>query len=281
MLSIISCNRDSNRIPPLKSNIANKVGVGYELIIIDNCSNELSIFQAYNKGVNLAKFEYILFIHDDVFIHTQDFGRILINLDVQNLGVLGIAGSKIKTEIASPWWISTNVFAEGGINYQYNLQHFKNSEIIKIHEGFNNENQLEKVVLVDGVLLFTTRENCVVNPFDETYNSFHFYDLDFSLSLHKSGKINYVTNSILIEHYSAGSLNKDWIKASFFYQKKWPQAFYDKENTPRNFEKLAYDTRLQILFENKFYFQTFRSLLKIKYVSTRILILIIKSLLRG
>jgi hypothetical protein len=281
MLSIISCNRDSNRIPPLKANLSDKVGILYELIIIDNSSNEMSIFEAYNKGVKLASFDYILFIHDDVFIHTQDFGRILLNLDVPNLGVLGIAGSKIKTEIASPWWISTNVSAADGINYQYNLQHFTNSEIKKINEGFNKENQVEEVVLVDGVLLFTTSENCLVNPFDEKYKSFHFYDLDFSMSLYKSGKINYVTNSILIEHYSAGSLNKDWIRASFFYQKKWPQATYDKEYKQINFEKLAFDSRLQILLENKDYFNTFRSLLKFKYVSSRILILIIKSLLRA
>jgi hypothetical protein len=281
MLSIITCNRDSNRIPPLRANLASKVGIIYELIIVDNFSNELSIFEAYNQGFKLAQFEYILFIHDDVFFHTQDFGRILTNLDIPNIGVLGIAGSKIKTEIPAPWWISTNVYAVGGINYQYNLQHFRNGEIKKIDEGFNNEYQVEKVVLVDGVLLFTTRQNCLVNPFDEKYKSFHFYDLDFSLSCHKSGKINYVTNAILIEHYSAGSLNKDWVHASFFYQKKWPHAFYIKDNTNNNFERIAFDSYLQILMENKFYLRTLRSMLKVNYVSTRILFLIIKSFFRG
>lgn len=281
MLSIITCNQDANRIPPLRANLESNVGILYELIIVDNFSNDLSIFEAYNKGFKLAQFDYVLFIHDDVFFHTQDFGRILTNLDIPNLGVLGIAGSKIKTKIPATWWISTDVFAASGINYQYNLQHFKCGEIRKIDEGFKNENEVERVVLVDGVLLFTTRENCLINPFDENYKSFHFYDLDFSLSLHKSGKINYVTNAILIEHYSAGSLNNDWVNASFFYQKKWPQTFYLTENAISDFEKMAFDSWLQILLENKLYFRTFRFLLKAKYFSIRILILIIKALLRG
>lgn len=281
MLSIISCNRDSNRIPPLKANLDIKVGILFELIIIDNRLNQYSIFEAYNEGVKLSKFPYILFIHDDVFIHTQDFGRILINLAIPQLGVLGIAGSKIKTKIASPWWISNEMITESSVNYQYNLQHFKNSEVKKINIGFDFENQLEEVVLVDGVFLFTTRENCLATPFDEKYKSFHFYDLDFSLSLHISGKKNYVTNSIMVEHYSAGSLNKDWVQASFIYQDKWPGTYFSNPNIQGDFERLAFNSRKNILLENKYYLKTFFSLLKIKYFSIHSMILFIKSLLRG
>ena len=97
-----------------------------------------------------------------------------------------MAGAKIKTSITSPWWISNHETVKEGAVYQYNFQHFKNSAPQKINVGFENENQVEEVILVDGVFLFTTKENCIKNPFDERYNSFHFYDLDFSLSLKKN-----------------------------------------------------------------------------------------------
>lgn len=278
MLSIVICNYNKERIRSLKENIDSKIGIKYELIIIDNSSNEFSIFEAYNKGANLSIFEKILFIHDDVQFHTLDFGKILVNLMLPKLGVLGIAGAKIKTSITSPWWISNHESVNGNIIYQHNIQHFNNSIPKKICEGFKKDNQVEEVILVDGVFLYTTKENCLNYPFDEVYNSFHFYDLDFSLNLIKNGKINYVTNSILLEHFSAGSLNKEWIKSSIIFGKKWKKnMIVNKIEILDNkyFEKLAFNSRYRVLLENKFFKEalillflnvTFFSLKNLKYL---------------
>jgi hypothetical protein len=256
MLSVIVCNYNPNRIPNLEQNIKEKIGFqNYELVIIDNRNNEYSIFQAYNLGVKRSNYEKLLFIHDDINFHTIDFGKILLNLSLPNLGVLGIAGSKIKTSISSPWWISNHESVNGNIIYQYNIQHFNNSIPKKIIEGFESENQVEEVILVDGVFLFSTRDNCVNYPFDETYNSFHFYDLDFALSLNKNGKINYVTNSILLEHYSAGNLNKDWVTSSFLFEIKWKEFMTVKsiDNQKKKYlERLAFNSRFKVLLDNKF-----------------------------
>ena len=257
MISIIVCNKDSKRISPLKSNINKMIGeVDFEIIIINNSNNSLSIFQAYNQGVTKSKYPYIIFLHDDVKFHTVNFGKILINLSLPKLGVLGIAGSKIKTSTTSPWWISNHEKVNDGIVYQHNIQHFQNSEPKNINVSFEKEGQVEEVIIVDGVLLFTTKENCLLNPFDEKYNSFHFYDLDFSLNQVKSGKINYVTNSILLEHYSAGNLNKEWINSSFFFGKKWQE--FNKVSSididsEKYFEKLAFNSRFRVLLENEFF----------------------------
>jgi hypothetical protein len=260
MISIVTCNYDRERIKSLSENIDSTIGIKYELIIIDNSSNEFSIFQAYNKGVKLSKFEKILFMHDDVFIHTQDFGKILLNLDLPNLGVLGIAGSEIKTKIVSPWWISNHETVKEKINYQFNIQHFKNSEPKIINIGFEKENQVEEVILVDGVFLYTNKENCLKAPFDETYNSFHFYDLDFALNQFKNGKTNYVTNSILLEHFSAGSLNGDWINSSFYFGKKWKEFMKVNSifiNDKQYFERLAFDSRLRVLLDCRYFSAAF------------------------
>ncbi len=283
MLSIIICNYNPDRIPILEQNIKQFIGLqNFEIVIIDNQNNNYSIFQAYNLGVQKSIYNYILFIHDDINFQTKEFGIILLSLSLPNLGVLGVAGAKIKTSITSPWWISNHETVKEGAVYQYNFQHFKNSAPQKINVGFENENQVEEVILVDGVFLFTTKENCIKNPFDERYNSFHFYDLDFSLSLKKNGKTNYVSNAILLEHFSAGSLNKDWIKSSFFFEKKWKdfKTFnLNKNRDNKYFEKLAFNSRLRVLLENKCFMEGMKLfLLNLKFWSIGNIKYLIRSL---
>lgn len=282
MISIIICNRDNSRLQPLTENIFCQIGdVEYELIIIDNSLNNHSIFSAYNEGVNKSKYEKLLFIHDDIFFNTSKFGEALLNLDLPNLGVLGIAGSKSKTRITSPWWISNHEKVPKGILFQSNIQHFSNGNAERVNVGFTHENQVEEVILVDGVLLYTTKENCLIDPFDENYGSFHFYDLDFSLKMKKSGKTNYVTNSIFIEHYSAGSLNKDWVKSSFIFDHKWNKVSKFSFNTNNYLERLAFRSRIQVLVENKFYLRTFQAMIRFNFFSMKIWSVVLKSILRG
>lgn len=261
MLSIIVCNYNPKRLPRLEQNIKEKIGLFvYELVIIDNRNNEYSIFQSYNIGFRRSRYEKLLFIHDDIYFHTFDFGNILTSLHLPNLGVLGIAGSKIKTSIPAPWWISNHENVYRGILFQYNIQHFYKSTPKRVCEGFEKKNQVEEVILVDGVFLYTNKENCLKVPFDETYNSFHFYDLDFALNQFKNGKTNYVTNSILVEHFSAGSLNEEWIDSSFYFGKKWKEFMKVNSifiNDKEYFEKLAFDSRLRILLDCRYFSAAF------------------------
>jgi hypothetical protein len=281
-ISIITCNYRKSRIPSFKKNILSYIGdVVHEIIIVDNSKNNYSIFEAYNIGIGRSNGEFLLFLHDDIEFRTNKFGEILLSLNLPNLGVLGIAGSKIKTTVTSPWWISNHEKVPNGILFQSNIQHYSNTKPQFRNIGFTYENQIEEVELVDGVLLFTTRQNCKLNPFDEKYCSFHFYDLDYCLGMKKNGKINYVTNAILLEHYSAGSLNKDWVESSFLFENKWNKPFIVKEFTKNQFELLAYESRVQTLLQNKFYLKTFEFIFRYKFISTKIFRLILKTIFRG
>jgi len=281
-ISIIICNHRKSRIPIFKHNILSYIGdVDYELIIVDNSENKYSIFEAYNIGATKSEGEFLLFLHDDIEFRTHKFGEIFLSLDLPYLGVLGIAGSKLKTSVPSPWWISNHEQVPNGILFQSNIQHCSNTKPQIINLGFTYENQIEEVILVDGVLLFTTKENYLINPFDENYSSFHFYDLDYSLGMKKNGKINYVTNTILLEHFSSGSLNKDWIEASFKYEKKWNKCVGLIEVTDNHFEILAFESRVQILLQNRFYLKTIQLLFHYKYITIKLFRVILKSIFRG
>ena len=106
MISIIICSRTKTITPVLLENIKNTVGANYELIVIDNSENNYSIFEAYNLGIKKSKSELLCFIHDDVLLHTNNWGTILIDIfnNNKNLGLLGVAGAKVKTKMPSPWW---------------------------------------------------------------------------------------------------------------------------------------------------------------------------------
>jgi hypothetical protein len=53
MISLVICSRTSQLNESLRQNIDETIGVEYELVLIDNSKNELSIFEAYNKGINM------------------------------------------------------------------------------------------------------------------------------------------------------------------------------------------------------------------------------------
>jgi hypothetical protein len=55
MISCVICSRQPVISAKLKENIASTVGCEYELVVIDNSTNEYSIFSAYNEGVRCAK----------------------------------------------------------------------------------------------------------------------------------------------------------------------------------------------------------------------------------
>ena len=54
----------------------------------------------------MSKGEYLCFMHDDIFIHTKNWGlELLKTFESDNeIGLIGVAGSKIKTKMPSGWW---------------------------------------------------------------------------------------------------------------------------------------------------------------------------------
>ena len=101
MISIIICSRTKTIKDSLAFNIKKTIGCEYELVIIDNSENQYSIFEAYNLGINKSKRDYLCFIHDDIFIHTVNWGHIVIEIFKNNIqiGLIGVAGAKVKTKI--------------------------------------------------------------------------------------------------------------------------------------------------------------------------------------
>lgn len=204
MLSLIICSRTRVINSSLFENIKKTVGCDYELIVIDNSNNQYSIFEAYNDGISKSKGHFLCFLHDDIIFHTNNWGNILLNLykNDNNLGLIGVAGAKIKTRMPSAWWDCPH--NQKAVNL---IQHFNSERIVNWNYGFDDGNNVE-VVTIDGVFM-AMRKNELIR-FDSRLKGFHNYDLNISLEHKKKSIKIIVTNEVLIEHFSLGNLDENW-----------------------------------------------------------------------
>ena len=222
MLSIIVCSINLSNFKQLSKSISNTIGeVEFELIRIDNKILNFSIAKAYNSGITQSKFPFLLFVHEDVIFHTQDWGKIALNyFRNSKIGLLGVAGSRIKTEIPSGWWNQRSKHILMNI-----IQHPDHGRKQNIHFGFEGRSESE-VVVIDGVFMAARKTENI--RFDENLWGFHNYDQSISLLYRKNDYKVVVTNKILLEHFSEGQKSTEWIDSlvSFHqrYQSHLPQA---------------------------------------------------------
>jgi glycosyltransferase involved in cell wall biosynthesis len=209
MISIIICSRTETLPSAFIENIEYTVGAEHELIVIDNSKNNYSIFEAYNLGIKKSKGEFLCFIHADVLLHTKNWGTILQSIFKANdkIGLIGIAGAKVKTRMVSPWWNCHE--NQQVINI---IQHGTSYDPEKAMIGFDEGSETE-VAVVDGVFMVLKKSISIM--FNENMEGYHNYDLNISFECKKRGYQIMVTNKILLEHYSSGTLNKDWAVSAY------------------------------------------------------------------
>jgi glycosyltransferase involved in cell wall biosynthesis len=223
MISIIICSRNQPISNDLSENIKNTVGCEYELIVIDNSENKYSIFEAYNLGIDKSTADYLCFIHDDILFHTQDWGKVVQRIFSENkqIGLIGVAGAKSKTKMPSLWWSCPKEDKIAAI-----IQHIPERGVERWNSGFEKESLVE-VVVVDGVFMALRKDDRI--RFSTEMTGFHNYDLNLSFVCKKLNYKIMVTNEILIEHFSLGTINDEWIESSYrfysLYKKNGSQVF--------------------------------------------------------
>jgi glycosyltransferase involved in cell wall biosynthesis len=208
MISIIICSRNPSISDDLQGNIDATIGSEYELIVIDNSQNKYSIFEAYNLGIERSNGAYLCFIHDDILFHTQGWGEVVNQIfEADNsVGLIGVAGAKIKTKMPSAWWDCVE-----GDKLLYLRQHLRNGIVEDWDKGFTDKN-MERVVAIDGLFMVARRDERF--RFQEPFKGFHGYDLNISFEYIQLGYEILVSNLILVEHFSLGTLNKDWYSSN-------------------------------------------------------------------
>lgn len=219
MISIIISSRNQEHCNKIKSNIAATIGEAFEIIIIKN-NGDCSLSKVYNEGGKLANYPYICFVHDDVIFQTNNWGKKIINIFQDNkIGLVGVVGSKILTRYSLGWFcpfFSSNFLVGHIIQGNNSFDDFES-----IYYSQSTEN-LEKVVVIDGVFMFTTKDIWERAKFDEKkLFGFHAYDVDFCLNIIKLGFEIVVDKEISLLHKSTGVNDKKWFDAICSINKKY------------------------------------------------------------
>lgn len=231
MLSIIISSYQTHYFSALEKNIAETCGMPYEILKIEN-PGKMGICKAYNIGAEKAKYENLLFVHEDVLFETQNWGEILVDyLQTENIGCIGVAGATYVPNVPCGWWMVS------GYAYSH-LAHINKKTNERYDYTFSgSENGLLKVRFIDGVFIACKKATWAEYKFDERLTNFHSYDISFSLHLDSKFQ-NFITNRINISHFSAGSLTKVWLE-QLLLNRKLNKIFY-KENRINN------DTEIRI-----------------------------------
>lgn len=196
-------------------NVAQTIGVPYEIIAIDNSQGRYGICEAYNIGASQSRYELLCFMHEDMIFHTPNWGqKVAAILADESIGLLGVGGSQYVPDVPTPWWEVSE--KDNYINVLHTTDTY-----YQRHDYRNYENQqLVDVVVIDGLWMCTRKAIWQRTPFDQkTFDQFHFYDIDFSTDVQQRARVC-VTFDITIEHFSYGSLNDSWLVYAIKYQQK-------------------------------------------------------------
>ncbi len=255
MISIIICSRDSGALKKVSSNIEETIGVPYEIIAIDNSRNQYSIFEAYNLGAEQSRFDYLCFMHEDIQYHTPHWGSAIIKtLSDTSIGLIGLAGSMIKTKAPSTWETGNK-----DILVRMNLiQHFHNGRRPAHYNTAKSNEEVSDVVCIDGVWFCCRKDIWGHHRFDNrNFTGFHFYDLDFSMQIFQKFRVC-ITYNVVISHYSDGKKDIGWIENAVIFADKWKDHLpvfippLDSEMIKR-VERFNYLSFIIILIQNKYY----------------------------
>lgn len=203
MLSIIISSYQPDLFNKIEKNIAETIGISYEIIKIEN-PGLMGICAAYNLGAEKAVYSKLLFLHEDVRFLKNNWGEFLLQYITQEkIGVVGVAGGNYVPYCPSGWWV------EGykTINIFQSHKNLENKEIINLNQQNNNFAKG-----VDGVFLACRKDIYNQFKFNEKLNGFHGYDIDFSIRVSEKYQ-NIILHDTILEHFSKGNLSPEWFKA--------------------------------------------------------------------
>lgn len=236
MISIIICSRHSSISASLDANIKQSIGIPYEIICIDNSSNQYNISQAYNEGVRRAKYEYLCFIHEDILFRTDNWGELIINeFQDSEVGMLGVLGGHYFDHSTMYWFSS-------GLICGQNLQHFPNKKN-KLRKYDDYPELGYDVIAADGMFLAMKKSmftNKIVVWDETTFSGFHFYDMDMSMQINQIGLKIRILSDLLVEHFSDGNFSDTFYCNRIVFQEKWGHILpVMSDGITQEFEKIA------------------------------------------
>lgn len=251
MISIIICSRSPHADRQLKDNIAATIGTNYELIYIDNSQSRYNIFEAYNEGVSRSRGDVLCFMHEDLCFHSKDWGLAVERLlSLPHIDALGLAGCTVITKDVD--WrfypFNTSYLIQGDTSIEPAMHYYINQ--FPTNDGTI---RLESVATIDGCWMCFKKELFEKISFDDqTFHDFHMYDTDICMQINQLGKNIFITNEIVVEHFSLGTFSEGFKIGFDAFCTKWSSVLPFRKNCKYSNENIESATpEAQKCFENR------------------------------
>ena len=214
-----------------------------EIIPVEN-NGEFSLSEVYNDILKKSQNDIVVLCHDDIYFDSKNWGSKILNYFKRNsdYGILGVAGST-SLPSSGKWWEDFSKL-KGIVNHEHDGKKWESKYSTSLG------NQLDNVLLVDGLFLAINKKNIKKN-FNEDVKGFHFYDVDFSFRNHLEGVKIGVMYDVRITHKSIGMTNEQWEKNREEFAEKF------KEHLPSKLKRnLTLESPLKVMLSCLF-FKTF------------------------
>jgi hypothetical protein len=208
--SVIICSVDNARFAAVDA-MYRRILKDYPAQII-RISDAKGMCEGYNRGIDQSTGDALIFSHDDVEILNDDFAvKLLKHLEKYDL--IGVAGT---TRLCAGHWVAA------GPPYLFGQVPEPAPQGGYVVQLFGGAGPIcENIQAVDG-LMFAVRRSVVEKiRFDESFDGFHLYDLDFSATVHAAGYKLAVARDLFVIHASAGNFDNRWKQYAEKFEKKW------------------------------------------------------------
>lgn len=199
-LGIVCCSIKPDIEARFRSEVARTFAAWPEL---DLCvlNDARSLAEAYNRGAERVRGEWIVFCHDDIRFLRADFAARLANA-MQQFDVVGPAGATRADGPAALWGGPSSGFAQ--VSYP-----LPDGRYIAALAGVGPVHQSAQ--LLDGLFIAARREAWAAVRFDAArFDAFHLYDMDFSLACHRAGWRVGIAQDLHLLHDSLGNFDERW-----------------------------------------------------------------------
>jgi hypothetical protein len=208
MISVICVYNDRTILDNYLLKSINGQTSDHELILLDNTSKSFkSATEALNKGGRDAKGEYLMFVHQDVCLPSEDWLKVVESrlALLPNLGIAGVAGAR-----------GTNRYVVT------NMEHGDPPRLA----GNVQITEPDKVQTLDECLILIPRSVFCELEFDEkTCDDWHLYAVDYSLSVGMLGYDVYVIPDCAYHRSSGYSLSWGYYRVLRKVVKKHQNAY--------------------------------------------------------
>jgi hypothetical protein len=200
--SIIICSIDAGKYAHIVQSYERLLaGRSFEIIGIHDAT---SLSEAYNRGIDRSHGDIVVFSHDDILILDDAFADKIETRLGHDFDLLGFAGATTVND--GYWWSAGAEHMRGVVSHAP-----PSAAQLSLHIYGVTRANAEPVQVLDGLCLIASRETVNKQRFDaETFDGFHLYDLDYSLSAHQQGLRVGVVTDVPIIHMSAGSFGNAW-----------------------------------------------------------------------